>query len=249
MLLKRLIVQSFLLVRSSVFAFHQVYNSRNIFTKFSFFPSSSSTSSDSTTRRINSTTTRNSMSASNTSTEEQTKAEKETELIFGNFKINKSQIFYESPSHLTAAIVNLRPIVPGHVLVIPKRIVPKLSQLTNEEYDDLWRSVRTIQNALESCYQAGGFNVAVQDGKVAGQSVPHVHVHILPRQEGDFERSDDIYDKLEEWAPTRAMREDKERNKVELEVPDDDDRMDRTMQMMEEESNLYKALMGTEANI
>lgn len=206
---------------------------------------SNSSSSGTTPRRIN-TTTRN-MSASSTNTEQQTNTE--TDLLFGKFKINKSQIFYESPSHLTAAIVNLRPIVPGHVLVIPKRIVPKLSQLTNEEYDDLWRSVRTIQNALENCYQAGGFNVAVQDGKVAGQSVPHVHVHILPRQGGEFERNDDIYDKLEDWAPTRAMREDKERNKVELEVPDDDDRMDRTMQMMEEESNLYKALMGTEANI
>jgi len=187
------------------------------------------------------------MSASNT--EEQTKTETEAELIFGKFKISKSQIFYESPSDLTAAIVNLRPIVPGHVLVIPKRIVPKLSELTNEEYDDLWRSVRIIQNALESHYHAGGFNVAVQDGKMAGQSVPHVHVHILPRQEGDFERNDDVYDKLEDWAPTRAMCEEKQRNKVELEVPDDDDRKDRTTQMMEEESSLYKALMGTEANI
>mmetsp|Transcript_12194 Transcript_12194/g.22857 ORF Transcript_12194/g.22857 Transcript_12194/m.22857 type:complete len:288 (+) Transcript_12194:1882-2745(+) len=170
-------------------------------------------------------------------------------LIFGKFKISPSQIFYKSPSDLTAAIVNLRPIVPGHVLVIPKRIVAKLSDLTNDEYDDLWRSVRIVQSVLEKHYNAGGFNVSVQDGRVAGQSVPHVHVHILPRQKGDFERNDDVYDKLEEWAPTIELSEDKKKDQVELDVPEDDDRKDRTMEMMENESMLYRALLGIEANI
>jgi bis(5'-adenosyl)-triphosphatase len=175
--------------------------------------------------------------------------ETQQDLIFGKFKILPSQIFYKSPTDLTAAIVNLRPIVPGHVLVIPKRIVAKLSDLTNEEYDDLWRSVRLVQNVLEKHYNAGGFNVSVQDGKVAGQSVPHVHVHILPRQKGDFERNDDVYDKLEEWAPTLEMSVEKKKNQVELDVPEDEDRKDRTLEMMENESLLYRALLGTEANI
>lgn len=170
-------------------------------------------------------------------------------LLFGKFKISASQIFYNSPSGLTAAIVNLRPIVPGHVLVIPTRIVRTLSELTDEEYDDLWRSTRIVQNALEKHYNAGGFNVAVQDGRVAGQSVPHVHVHILPRVEGDLERNDDIYDHLEDWAPSDSISAEKQKNKVELEVPEDVDRQDRTMEMMEDESAIYKGLLGTEANI
>jgi bis(5'-adenosyl)-triphosphatase len=73
-------------------------------------------------------------------------------------------------------------------------------------------------------------------------------VHILPRQEGDFERNDDVYDKLEDWAPTSIMSQDKSNDKVKLGVPDDDDRKDRTMRMMEEESEeLKNALLGIEA--
>lgn len=183
------------------------------------------------------------------STDSNTEISKTTDLLFGKFRIHPSQIFYKSPTGLTHAIVNLRPIVPGHVLVISTRIVRTLSELTDEEYDDLWRSVRIVQNALEKHYDAGGFNVAVQDGRVAGQSVPHVHVHILPRTAGDFERNDDIYDSLEDWAPTSSMSDEKQKNKAPLNVLDDEDRQNRTMEMMETESLTYKALLGTEANI
>lgn len=176
-----------------------------------------------------------------------------TEIQFGKFKISSSQIFFRSKSHLTAAIVNLRPIVPGHVLVVPTRVVPHLSQLTNDEHDDLWRSVRMVQSMLETKYDmnvstnSGGFNVAVQDGKVAGQSVPHVHVHILPRSPGDFEQNDDVYDELEAWAPTEAMSiqklEDLKEASASLDVPEDEDRNNRTMQMMEDEAMAYRSLL------
>ncbi len=182
------------------------------------------------------------------------------EMQFGKFKISPSQIFYNSPTNLTAAIVNLRPIVPGHVLVVPHRVVPHLSDLTDDEHDDLWRSVRIVQRALSEHYGDGGenknnhgcsscgFNVAVQDGKVAGQSVPHVHVHILPRKSNDFERNDDVYDALEAWAPTENMVQEKadEIAKNSLDVPDDDDRVDRTMQMMEDEAMAYRSILYRE---
>jgi bis(5'-adenosyl)-triphosphatase len=101
---------------------------------------------------------------------------------FGSFLLNPSQIFFESS--LSLAIVNLKPIVPGHVLVLPKRVIPRLSQLTNDEHSDLFHSVRIVSSALEPYYSADAFNIAVQDGKEAGQSVYHVHVHILPRKTG-----------------------------------------------------------------
>lgn len=168
------------------------------------------------------------------------------ELIFGKFKIAPSQIFYRSPTDLSAAIVNLRPIVPGHVLIIPKRILPKISQLNTDEYVDLWNTVRIVQAMLEKHYDAKGFNIAIQDGKAAGQSVPHVHVHILPRIEGDFERNDDVYDELEQWAPTDNLMEEKLKEKEKnggLDVPDDEDRKDRTMQDMEDECVIYRNLL------
>jgi bis(5'-adenosyl)-triphosphatase len=173
------------------------------------------------------------------------------QLIFGTFKIFPSQIFYTSPTNLSKAIVNLKPIVPGHVLVIPKRIVAKISDLTQDEYIDLWNTTRTIQNMLEKQYKADGFNIAVQDGKAAGQSVKHVHVHILPRVTNDLERNDDIYDSLEEWAPTKELmdwkNEEKERNGGGgIDVPEDEDRKSRTQEDMEEECVLYRTLLMEE---
>eukprot|EP00960_Hanusia_phi_P057729 763643-Hanusia_phi.AAC.1 len=116
--------------------------------------------------------------------------------MFGRFFIPEEHIFYRSPSGLSAAFVNLRPIVPGHVLVVPQRVVDREKELEDEESLDLWRTVREVGHRVEEEYKASALNIAVQDGKAAGQSVPHVHFHILPRLAGDFERNDDVYDKV-----------------------------------------------------
>lgn len=76
--------------------------------------------------------------------------------------------------------MNLRPLVPGHVLIIPKRVVERNQDLRQNESLDLWRSVREVQQIMQRAHQGDGFNVAIQDGKAAGQTVPHIHVHVLP---------------------------------------------------------------------
>lgn len=53
--------------------------------------------------------------------------------------------------------------------------------LTDEEFDDLWRSARDVQKVIEIATGASSSELGVQDGREAGQSVPHVHVHVLPR--------------------------------------------------------------------
>lgn len=161
------------------------------------------------------------------------------DMRFGKFVISSKHIFYRSK--LSSAIVNLRPIVPGHVLVVPKRVAPRLADLNEEEYLDLWQAVRTVQHVLKKQYNATAFNVAVQDGYHAGQSVPHVHVHILPRAEGDFERNDDVYDELQDWAPRTEL----EISKPKLDVPSDQDRKDRTPIEMAEEAALYRNVAST----
>ena len=164
------------------------------------------------------------------------------DMKFGKFLIPKASVFCRSsPSGNAVAFVNLRPIVPGHVLVMPKRIVPFLADLSEEEYLEMWTLVRQVQTVLKDAYKGtSAFNVAVQDGKAAGQSVPHVHIHILPRTGGDFERSDDVYDALEAWAPTPELAKAKE--KTDIDVPDDDDRVDRTTDMMADEASMYRRL-------
>jgi len=114
---------------------------------------------------------------------------------FGPYRLKNSQVFYESDHCI--GIVNLKPIVPGHVLFVSKRNVPRLSDLSKEEVTDLYCSVHTAIPVLEKQYNARSSNVAMQDGADAGQSVPHVHIHILPRVPGDFENNDDIYPEID----------------------------------------------------
>lgn len=157
----------------------------------------------------------------------------EGDLMFGKFRIPKESIFHRSK--LSAAFVNLRPIVPGHVLIMPQRLVPLMEDMDSDEYTDLWITVRKVQAALKTKYSCDAFNIAVQDGRAAGQSVPHVHVHILPRTSGDLERNDDIYDSLQEWAPRDELK-----HEASLDVPEDVARKDRTPQQMAEEAASYK---------
>lgn len=165
----------------------------------------------------------------------QTSVKSDTHQLFGRFRISSNQIFHRTIH--TFALVNLRPIVPGHVLVCSNRVIPLLSDLEDEEYEDLWKSVRIVQQVLKHQYNCDAFNIAVQDGKGAGQSVPHVHVHILPRYVGDFERNDDIYDQLEEWAP-RGNNTSGEKPKLHSE------RKERTVEEMAEEAAIYKRIIS-----
>eukprot|EP00392_Amoebophrya_sp_AT5.2_P002581 g2586.t1 len=101
-------------------------------------------------------------------------------ISFGPHLVRKTSIFFESK--LSYGLVNLKPILPGHVLLIPKRVVPRFRDLTENEVADLYRSVQIVSNVVETAFKAEGLNIAQQDGAAAGQSVPHVHVHILPRK-------------------------------------------------------------------
>ena len=69
---------------------------------------------------------------------------------------------------------------------------------------------------MESFHGSTSSNVAVQDGPGAGQSVPHVHVHILPRRPTDFANNDDVYEALEGWGPWRAGES------VKMDVPEEE---------------------------
>ncbi|OCF34645.1 bis(5'-adenosyl)-triphosphatase [Kwoniella heveanensis CBS 569] len=96
-------------------------------------------------------------------------------------------------------IVNLKPLLPGHVLIVPKRVVPRLADLNSNEVTDLFLAVQHVGKVLEGVYKAKALTVSLQDGAVAGQSVPHVHIHIIPRHPEDYEGENDrIYPALEQ---------------------------------------------------
>jgi diadenosine tetraphosphate (Ap4A) HIT family hydrolase len=77
------------------------------------------------------------------------------------------------------------PITPGHTLVSPKRVVETVEELTETELIDIFALAAIVKNGLRKVYGAEGFNCAWNEGKQYGQSVPHFHLHVVPRTPGD----------------------------------------------------------------
>lgn len=75
------------------------------------------------------------------------------------------------------------PLAKGHVIVIPKNHHQKIQDMSNDENTDLFSLVHQLISKVDSI--TGATLVAVHNGKDAGQEIPHVHVHLVPRKEGD----------------------------------------------------------------
>ncbi|KAJ1644318.1 Dinucleoside triphosphate hydrolase [Coemansia asiatica] len=114
---------------------------------------------------------------------------------FGPIIIPLSQTFLVTK--LSYALVNLKPIRPGHVLVAPRRKTLRFNDLTQEEVTDLFLQGQRVSKVIEKLFKAEGLTLCIQDGPKAGQTVPHVHLHVIPRHQGDFPNNDDIYSVLE----------------------------------------------------
>lgn len=116
---------------------------------------------------------------------------KAASIQFGQYRVAFDNVFYQTKH--SYAIVNLKPVVPGHVLVLPKRAVQRMGDLTTDEVHDLFSSAQRVGRAIEKHFSAESLTVTVQDGPAAGQTVFHVHVHILPRRKGDYLDNNDVY--------------------------------------------------------
>lgn len=77
------------------------------------------------------------------------------------------------------------PISLGHSLVIPKLHVGSIFELPVEVQAAMWSLVSEVRLLLVEAHRPTSFNMGVNDGPVAGQTVPHAHVHLIPRYEGD----------------------------------------------------------------
>jgi diadenosine tetraphosphate (Ap4A) HIT family hydrolase len=79
------------------------------------------------------------------------------------------------------------PASDGHFLVIPYRHFPSYFEINDEERDELWRLVAEGKKMVDKVYQPDGYNIGINVGKWAGQSIPHLHIHVIPRYKGDVE--------------------------------------------------------------
>lgn len=155
-----------------------------------------------------------------------------THFQFGDaISISPKHVFYETP--LSFAFVNLKPVVPGHVLVCPKRIVEKYEEMTTEEISDAMSVSQKVAVAVKKIHAANAMTLTIQDGPDAGQTVFHVHVHVMPRKPNDFARNDDIYEKLE------TCEEEERKARVDA----DDARKARSEEDMEKEATEIRRAM------
>lgn len=79
------------------------------------------------------------------------------------------------------AFLDLSQVTKGHTLVIPKEHVPNVYELSEEVAANLFKAVPKIANAVKNAYEPIGLNVLNNNGEAAGQSVFHIHLHIIPR--------------------------------------------------------------------
>ncbi|GAB7339925.1 hypothetical protein MBLNU457_6447t2 [Dothideomycetes sp. NU457] len=164
-----------------------------------------------------------------------------------------NQVFHTTP--LTFCLVNLKPLLPGHILVCPLRRVQHLSDLRSDEIADLFSTVQKVSRTLKRVYRASAFNVAVQDGVAAGQSVPHVHAHVIPRHERDMDDrggGDKLYEMMEgeEGDVGRHLREVEvrgEKEYVRMPKVEEEDRKPRGMQEMQKEAEWLREEMEKDA--
>ncbi|KAK0620363.1 hit domain-containing protein [Immersiella caudata] len=201
---------------------------------------------------------------------------------FGPFEVT-NQVFLTTPHSF--ALVNLKPLLPGHVLVCPLRPHRRLTELSPPELTDLWSSVQRIQRMLARHYflsaptptspspspsptpstqssssppeYLGSFNIALQDGPESGQTVPHVHVHVIPRIRGCTAKStatpsDELYDRMaSEDGNVGGWQWDHQQSQTRRPEPggqfpriEDTDRMARAMEEMETEAGLYRGILN-----
>ncbi|KAK3990113.1 Bis-tetraphosphatase [Cladorrhinum sp. PSN332] len=196
-------------------------------------------------------------------------------IFFGPYEVT-SQVFLATPHSF--ALVNLKPLLPGHVLVCPRTPHRRLTALAPNELTDLWTTVQRVQRLLAYHYfglaarqriaesdieNGGSFNLALQDGPESGQTVPHVHVHVIPRIRGSTAKSvetpsDELYERMagedgnvggalwDRGELDRKMAEvvslKGERPKAGGSFPsiEDAQRQARTMGEMEEEAGVYR---------
>jgi len=83
------------------------------------------------------------------------------------------------------AVFDTYPVSPGHSLILPLRHVVTIWDLPEDEYLACYALVRELKPVLEARFKPDGFNVGVNCGEAAGQSVWHAHIHVIPRFKGD----------------------------------------------------------------
>ena len=103
--------------------------------------------------------------------------------IFCNLR--DERIIYEC-NH-TIAFIDTYPASPGHTLVVPKRHIPTYFNASEDEILAIGKAIQVCKEFLDNEFYPDAYNIGINNGEAAGQSIKHLHVHIIPRYKGDVE--------------------------------------------------------------
>lgn len=103
--------------------------------------------------------------------------------------------FIENESFL--AIYNIAPILPGHSLIIPKKHIISLFELNEKELRQFMSLGQKAGRILSKAFRVDSFNWSIQERPAAGQTIPHLHMHVIPRVDGDLPEPGDWYPELD----------------------------------------------------
>ena len=98
-------------------------------------------------------------------------------------RLDRGRIAWSSP--LAIALWDVYPVSLGHALVVPRRHAASWSEPTALEKAELTAGVDAVRALIDERYQPHAYNVGYNDGEAAGQTIMHVHVHVIPRYQGD----------------------------------------------------------------
>ena len=92
-------------------------------------------------------------------------------------------------SELSIVIFDAFPVSEGHTLIITKRHIESIFDTTKEEQIDLLANLDKAKKILDQKFSPDGYNIGINDGEAAGQTVMHLHTHLIPRFSGDTEQA------------------------------------------------------------
>jgi len=86
---------------------------------------------------------------------------------------------------LSLAFLDIHPVASGHTLVIPKIHIENILDLPDNQVESFFQVVKKVVALLQERLEPRGFTIGINHGRISGQTIDHLHVHIVPRYEGD----------------------------------------------------------------
>ena len=85
----------------------------------------------------------------------------------------------------TVAFLDITPLADGHTVIVPRRHVATIEELSRDEAAALFHTVQRLAGPIRTALGAEGSTIGINNGAATGQTIPHVHVHIVPRRSDD----------------------------------------------------------------